>query len=441
MATVNKVKPRPARRTHQGAPAANINAKQELRRSVMACMLWEDEFYEDGNEIAARIRKLVAQAKPQDVAAIAVEARSKMNLRHVPLLLVRELARDSKRLEGAKLNLAAVIAEVIQRPDELTELIAIYQKDGKNQPLAAQVKKGLALALDKFTEETLAKYDRDGAVKLRDVLRIVHPKPSRGKAAMYGRIVKRTLKRGMTWEEELSKGKDKKKTWMKLLKNEALGGLALLRNLRNMTEAEVDEKKVKDALGSMSTRRILPFRFIAAARFAPQFEAEIEAAMFRSLAERSQLIGPTAILVDVSGSMDQPLSAKSDMRRVDAACGLAMVIREICPAVEIYTFSQKPVRVPSRRGFALRDAIVNSQPHGNTFLGSAVEMLRELKLTRNIIITDEQSHDAVRPLTVGKNYIINVASARNGIGYAPWVHIDGWSDAVIDYIQAYEREE
>ena len=41
----------------------------------------------------------------------------------------------------------------------------------KRQPVSAQVKKGLARALTKFDAYQLAKYDRDSAVKLRDVLR------------------------------------------------------------------------------------------------------------------------------------------------------------------------------------------------------------------------------------------------------------------------------
>ena len=40
-------------RTHEGAPARNISTELQLRRSVMACLLWESQFYEDGVEIAA----------------------------------------------------------------------------------------------------------------------------------------------------------------------------------------------------------------------------------------------------------------------------------------------------------------------------------------------------------------------------------------------------
>ena len=34
--------------------------------------------------------------------------------------------------------------------------------------------------------------------------------------------------------------------------------------------------------------------------------------------------------------------------------------------------------------------------------------------------------------------MINVASAKNGVGYGTWLHIDGWSDKVLDYIVQYE---
>ena len=36
-------------------------------------------------------------------------------------------------------------------------------------------------------------------------------------------------------------------------------------------------------------------------------------------------------------------------------------------------------------------------------------------------------------------YVINVASYKNGVGYGKWTHIDGWSEAVIEYIRALEH--
>src|SRR5437016_1205776 len=66
---------------------------RQLRRSVLTCLLWEDTFYETGTEIANRIAELVPQVEPQVVADLAIEARDRLQLRHVLLFLLRELAR------------------------------------------------------------------------------------------------------------------------------------------------------------------------------------------------------------------------------------------------------------------------------------------------------------------------------------------------------------
>ena len=430
--TLNLNAPWSGQRTHEGAPARHVSDELQLRRSVLACMLWEDQFYEDGVAIAGRIRELVARVPAERVAALAVEAREKMKLRHVPLLLVREMAR----LATHRHLVAETLARVIQRADELSEFVAIYWGEGK-QPLSAQVKKGLAAAFTKFDEYALAKYNRAAPVKLRDVLFLSHAKPvDAAQAELWKRLVAGELTIPDTWEVALSSGADQRQVWERLLTENKLGALALLRNLRNMAEAKVDEKLIAAALGHMKTERVLPFRFIAAARYAPQWETELEQAMLRSLEGQAKLPGKTVLLVDVSGSMDAPLSRRGEMRRNDAAYGLAVLLREIAEQVSIYSFSDQLVRVPARSGFALRDAINASQPHSGTYLGKAISELDE-SYDRLIVITDEQSHDVV-PNPRAHGYMINVASYKNGVGYGRWVHVDGWSEAVIEYIRAAE---
>jgi 60 kDa SS-A/Ro ribonucleoprotein len=421
-------------RTHEGAPARHISPEDQLRRSVLACMLWEDQFYEEGVLIAGRIRELVAKVPAEKVAALAIEAREKMKLRHAPLLLVREMAR----LASHRHLVAETLYQVIQRADELSEFVALYWSEGK-QPLSAQVKKGLAAAFTKFDEYALAKYNRAAPVKLRDVLFLSHAKPvDAAQAELWKRLVEGELITPDTWEVALSAGPnvDKRQAWERLLAENKLGALALLRNLRNMAGVNVSEKAIREGLALMKTERVLPFRFIAAARYAPQWEAELERAMFRSLQGQAKLPGKTLLLVDVSGSMDAPLSRRSEMRRNDAAYGLAVLLREIAEQVSVYSFSDELVRVPSRQGFALRDAINASQRHNGTYLGKALSAIKE-SYDRLIVITDEQSHDPVpNPKALG--YMINVASYQNGVGYGRWTHIDGWSDSVIEYVRAAE---
>jgi 60 kDa SS-A/Ro ribonucleoprotein len=421
-------------RTHEGAPAAILTPEQVLRRSVLACMLWENEFYEDGVTIAGRIRELVPTVAAENVAALAVEARTAMKLRHAPLLLVREMARHATH----RALVAETLVRVIQRADELSEFVAIYWAEGR-RPLSAQVKKGLAAAFTSFDEYALAKYDRASVVRLRDVLFLSHAKPrDAAQAELWKRLIANELTTPDTWEVALSSGGDKRTHWERLLAERKLGALALLRNLRNMKDADVSESQVVAALDAMRTDRVLPFRFLAAARHAPQWEEALERAMFRSLEGTERLAGHTIILVDVSGSMVAPLSRRSQILRTDAAYGLAVLLREIAEKVSIYTFSNSAKRIAPRRGFALRDAMESSQPHQATYLGAALDAVDE-SYDRIIVITDEQSHDRVAAPR-GKGYMINVASARNGVGYGPWVHIDGFSEAVINYIRELEKE-
>jgi 60 kDa SS-A/Ro ribonucleoprotein len=419
-------------RTHEGAPAQTISAELQLRRSVLACLLWEKQFYEDGIEIAGRIAELVPKVAPEKVSALAIEARENMKLRHAPLLLVREMARHATH----RALVAETLENVIQRADELSEFLAIYWATGR-QPLSAQVKKGLAAAFRKFDAYGLAKYNRENPVKLRDVLFLSHAKPrDEAQGAIWKQLVDGELASPDSWEVALSGGADKREAFDRLLRENKLGALALLRNLRNMAQSGVDETLVKNALREMKTGRVLPFRFIAAARYAPQWEAELESAMFRSVESLPKLAGKTVLVVDVSGSMAAPLSARSEMQRTDAAYGLAVLLREITEKLSVYSFSDRCTQVPTRRGFALRDAIDVSQPHGSTYLGRALEEIRE-SYDRMIVITDEQSHDRV-PDPKGKGYMINVASYKNGVGYGAWTHIDGWSESVIGYIRELE---
>lgn len=446
-------------KTHEGAPAARMTAIQALRRSVMSCMLWENEFYESGEAIASRIQTLAQDVPVEVLANIAIEAREVAKLRHVPLVLLVALA---KRGSGSRI-VSETIARVIQRADELAEFLALYwtlnpKRGKKNAPLSAQVKLGLSQAFAKFDGYQIAKYDRAKEVRLRDVLFLSHPKAANDdRQALYKGLVEQTLESPDTWEVALSTGGDKKTEFTRLLEERKLGYLALLRNLRNMDQAGVDRSLVIDAIKARKggAERVLPFRFIAAARAAPSFEPALDEALIASIDTMPKLPGRTIVLVDVSDSMNAKLSAKSDLHRMDAACTLASVI----PAedLRVFSFSQRLVEVPARKGMAGVEAIKRSQYHGGTALAAAVAFVNKTyPHDRLIVITDEQagggssfpanSLQAYRYGNTGrvpdpvakKAYMINVASAQNGVGYGKWTHIDGFSESVLKFIAEAE---
>lgn len=184
--------------------------------------------------------------------------------------------------------------------------------------------------------------------------------------------------------------------------------------------------------------KILPFQFIAAAKNNPTLESMIEKMLFKNLSEGKKLLGKTILLIDISGSMDGTISEKSEMTRLDSACGIAILLREIASDILIFTFSNEVASIPDRHGFALRDSIFNSQFHGGTELGKAIITVEQYQHDRLIVITDEQSYDAVKQ-PKNNGYMINVASDKNGVGYGKWNHVDGFSSSIIEWIIEYEN--
>jgi 60 kDa SS-A/Ro ribonucleoprotein len=441
--------PGPVTRTHEGTLAPRLTPIKMLRRAVLSTMLFEDTFYESGNSIANTIKELIPQCRPMEVAHLAIDARDGMYLRHAPLFLVRELAR----VKGNGSIVASTLAHVIQRPDEMGEYLALYWKDNKDAPLSAGSKRGLAAAFRKFNAYSLAKYDRDAGVKLRDVLRITHPKPGLPDTSeLWRQVVKRELATPDTWETELSAGKDKKATFERLLRENKLGGLAFLRNLRNMINADVDAGLIKERFTG-NFNKVLPFRFISAAKYAPRFEAQIESAMLRACASLPKFKGTTALIVDASGSMfGTKISAKSELDRFDAAVALAILAREQCEDAHVWTFNNKAFEIPARRGFALRDAMI-ATGRGASCGGLAVAQANARGYDRIIVLTDGQWHHSLvgggfeqpaevvspAPLT-DKAYMINIAPYVHGVGGGKWQTINGWSERILDYILLLEQE-
>ncbi len=447
----------PAQHTHEGAVADRTTAAKELRRTIMCCLLFENTFYESGNDIGKRIEELCKIVPNMTIYGLALEARNDMYLRHVPLFLAVQIAR--KRIKtrvgyetGSNDCLAHLLPQIIQRADELTEFLAIYWKDtprtgdvGRKkrvgEPLSAGVRKGLGAAFGNFNAHQLAKYNSKSEFKLSDVLRLVHPKPKdEEQAKLWGQVRTDTLPVPDTWETELSAGKDKKETFTRLLTEKKLGGLAVLRNLRNMVTSGVDKDLIEARLCD-GLKKVLPFRFVTAARYAPSLEPAIEKAMFVGLVDMPKLPGRTGLVIDTSGSMKKKLSVKVETTRLDAAGGLAILLAEVCPTLEVATFTYDAKIVPARQGFAMRDAI--GRANGGTRIGQSLVTLSKVwkNLDRLIVITDEQSEDRPPAAWVKNSYIINVSNDKYGISNSNgWHHIDGWSERVIDYIIEAEKE-
>lgn len=427
----------PRQTTHESARAFHLGPRETLKRSVCACLLFESEFYEDGISIADRLRATAHQVPVTEVLKLAAEVRLQHNLRHAPLWLVCAALDHPHRKQATRVLWRTAIDAVCQRPDDLTELVAMYWAAGK-RPLSGALKAGLAYAFPKFNRYRLAKYARRGAVRLRDVMFLSHPTPKDAQqAADWKLLADDALPPADTWEVALSAGAAKATTFQRLLAEGTLGGLATLRNLRNMREAGMDRSEVAATLLRQAGRSgILPFQYMSAARAVPAWEDVIEAAMMRALTGMAALPGRTALLVDVSGSMSAKLSERSDLTRLDAAKALAILLREVCTAVDVFRFDTQVYAVVPRHGFALGDAIGGCR--GGTDIALAVRSVVGQGYDRVIVITDEQSSTALGSCPAARGYIMNVASAERGVGYGAWTHIHGFSEHVVRYVTEVE---
>lgn len=438
-----------------GALAAKQSNVALLRRAVLANLLWEDVAYMDGMKVAEEIQRLIPLCPAKDVYHIALEARTMQKLRHTPLFLAVEMCKYPEH----KKFVQELLPQIITRADMLTDFLAIYWRDGK-KPIANQAKKGLAKAFHNFNEYKLAKYDRNAAIKLRDVMFLCRPKPeNQYEQTLFKKVADRTLATPETWEVLLSTGKDKKESWTKLITEGKIGGLAMLRNIANMQKASVDKKVIKEGLKNLKSSMLLPLDFWKAARMNSAFDRDIEDAMIEAYKNLPKLPGKTLFIVDVSGSMGSLTSGNSTFNRMDQACAMAILAANQCEDFELVaTAGNDGSRIQAsewiqypKKGFDLATQIMNTRSHiggGGIFTRQCLEWCKNKfkgqEFDRIIIFSDSQDCDYPDkriPKPFGKhNYIVDVSAHTRGVNYkGVWdAEISGWSEHFLTYIAALE---
>ncbi|TCC86336.1 TROVE domain-containing protein [Pedobacter hiemivivus] len=429
---------------HEGAKAFVMTPEMELYAAVVTWSL-NDSFYEKNEVRLERLRLLIAKCEPLFVGKLAIYARTKMYMRSVPLMLVTELA---KRHSGDNL-VARVTDGVIGRADEITELLACYELLNERKGtkrlnrLSKQLQKGLSSAFNRFDEYQFGKYNRDGAIKLRDALFLVHPKAKDDlQQLLFNKIVTGDLKTPYTWETELSAlgqlnfDSDEAKAialrakWEELIDSGKLGYMALLRNLRNIQEARVSyihfEKvcaRLADA-EEVAKAKQFPFRYLAAYRelihptapvqslakkivalvqggnkgYTGDLLDALEKAVQASAANIKGFDHETSVLVacDVSGSMQKPVSAKSKILLYDVGLMLAMLLHSRCKNVEVGMFgdSWKTITVPRNnilanvQEFYRREGEVGYATNGHLVIKDILS--RKVRMDKVMLFTDGQ---------------------------------------------------
>ncbi|RYZ56206.1 MAG: TROVE domain-containing protein [Sphingobacteriales bacterium] len=358
-----KLQPLPPATNYEAAPAYRHAPEMELYAAVVTASL-NDQFYESNDQRLLRIRALIIKNDPVFVAKLAVYAREEMYLRSIPLVLAVEL---TKLHQGDGL-VGRLVGRVVQRADEITELLAYYalannrREHKKLNRLSKQLQKGLNLSFNRFDEYQFAKYNRKTDVSLKDALFMVHPRAKdAAQQAIFDKIVRNELKSPYTWETALSAlGQQRFSTakeeeaavcakWEELIDNGRLGYMALLRNLRNILNAGTSKAHIEKVCAAITDEqavlrsRQLPFRYLAAYRelkqvmngYAGLVQDAIEEALKTSVHNMKGFDEQTKLVIacDVSGSMQQRVSAKSAIKYYDIGLLLGMLLQFKCDHV------------------------------------------------------------------------------------------------------------
>lgn len=481
---------------HEGAKAYAMTPEMELYTAVVTCAL-SDKFYGSKDGRMDRIATLIRQVDHEFVAKLAVYARTQMNLRSIPLFLIVELAK----IHNGDSLVKRTIEKCVLRADEIMELLMCYQlrnSDDKSikklGKLSRQVQEGLKSAFNRFDEYQFAKYNRSNLeVKLKDALFLVHPKASSAEQqAIFDNIVSGELQTPYTWETQLSelgqkhfdtkeeKAEALKALWEELIDSGRLGYMAILRNLRNILQANVSPSHIEKVAShicdpvKVAKSKQLPFRFLAAYKELMDFTSEHTATMLSALEKAvresvNNLEGfgaETSVLVaaDVSGSMFSAISPKSSVMNYDIGILLSMLLKSKCSSVISGMFgdSWKVLNLPQENILAntvemkRRAGEVGYSTNGYKVIDYLVD--NNIRMDKVMMFTDMQMWDSTyRDEHIQKSWVKYrqmhpeaklYLFDLQGYGQAPMrlvgndvTLIAGWSDKIFDALNAVENGE
>jgi TROVE domain-containing protein/VWA domain-containing protein len=237
----------------------------------------------------------------------------------------------------------------------------------------------------------------------------------------------------------------------------------LLMNLRNFEQAGIGSGDVDFVCALLEDEvrvqqsRVLPMQVLSAYRavsgLSDNYGRSLNRALEHSLANVPALDGNTLILVDTSASMNDRLSAKSELLRWDAAVVFAVALAKRAEQAGIVSFSSArkywgEARGAKTKGFAIPQGetllkSIERWKNGGYNLGGGTDTALALRavfnreFTRVVIITDEQEGED--PVEIDQSIpqttplvTLNLAGYRTGhapSGTKNRVAIGGFNDA------------
>lgn len=333
MAKFNKTVKTEKVASYEGGEVFEKNPVEDWINFLFSSYL-ENQFYESADEQMNRYTELTQKVGEkfgwEFVAKASFFSRNVLGMRSVSELtaaILNHYQFDNKR---------AYFRNFLKRPDDVSEVFAAIDMLGDKRSHA--LVRGAGDYLSSLKDYQLGKYKLKGKeYNMYDLINITH-----AHSATIDKYKAGTLETPDTWETAISSSKsdeEKSQNWQRLVEENKLGYLALIRNLRNIVNSSPDADWIEEYLVPQIKNKVaikkslvFPYQIYCSWKNYGIRNISIDAALDRAFriacGNMPKMDGRTVIILDVSGSMENKLSSNSQLtlKEVGAVYAAAMFV-------------------------------------------------------------------------------------------------------------------
>lgn len=426
---------------HHGSVVHQLDSLETLFSKVLGSLFGESTHYEKrtAEKDYEDLCKIIEKVDDEDIEYVLKIARlgREYNMIQYPLSVLTACMNDD-RFKGQSFvdeatgrnKLQSYSQYIIRRGKDILDILATqmnvygFQTTGRGKnlhrqtPIPMQMRKVLKGKIESFNEYQLSKaLGESKQVSMSDAIKLLHPDPtnSRVRKNFYKDIIEGRVKMGddsKQVQSEIAKvnNKNSKTTKKDVVKSiDTSTVMAIVKNLVALDRAGVlaDKKAVDSIVAKLTDKkevqksRLLPFRFYSAYKEVSSLRSSegkrrvldaLVEALDLSIDNLQDIVGYSAILIDLSGSMNHSISSMSSVTAREVACVLGAICAKKGIA-DVYVFADRCELVEvSKKSTVMdiADKLINTYVGGCTNLDTALRKIEAsgTKYTNLIILSD-----------------------------------------------------
>lgn len=426
---------------HHGSVVHQLDSLETLFSKVLGSLFGESTHYEKRTAEGdyEDLCKIIEKVDDEDIEYVLKIARlgREYNMIQYPLSVLTACMNDD-RFKGQSFvdeatgrnKLQSYSQYIIRRGKDILDILATqmnvygFQTTGRGKnlhrqtPIPMQMRKVLKGKIESFNEYQLSKaLGESKQVSMSDAIKLLHPDPtnSRVRKNFYKDIIEGKVKMGddsKQVQSEIAKvnNKNSKTTKKDVVKSiDTSTVMAIVKNLVALDRAGVlaDKKAVDSIVAKLTDKkevqksRLLPFRFYSAYKEVSSLRSSegkrrvldaLVEALDLSIDNLQDIVGYSAILIDLSGSMNHSISSMSSVTAREVACVLGAICAKKGIA-DVYVFADKCELVEvSKKSTVMdiADKLIKTYVGGCTNLDTALRKIEAsgTKYTNLIILSD-----------------------------------------------------